>query len=164
MSTILRRAAGLAVAALVLAGCSSSPQDEPAAPESSASQPAASEEQMGEPSPEPSPEQGSVVDVTDTPGSLEGFEGAREDAEVLSFEKEGEVWLARGTVTNRGTEAVVYRIYASAMGDGGSTTRGVVQVDVPAVAAGESAQWQAELPLADAELELVLRVERAAAD
>lgn len=83
---------------------------------------------------------------------------------MLSFEKEGGVWLARGTVTNRGTEAAVYRIYASAMGDGGAQTRGVVQVDVPAVAAGESAEWQAELPLADAELELVLRVERAAAE
>src|SRR5690606_21720299 len=46
----------------------------------------------------------------------------------------------------------------------GTTTRGVVQVDVPDVPAGGSASWNAGLPIDDDGLSVVLRVERAAAE
>ena len=101
------------------------------------------------------------VQVSHAPGSLAGFTGARGDAEVSSFAKGPEGWLARGTVTNPEAGTVDYRLCVSATD--GATTRGLVQVDVAGVAAGESAGWEARFPLEDEELRLVLRVERAPA-
>ncbi len=99
-----------------------------------------------------------VTDITDQPGSVEGYVGALEDAETTRCERDGSNWIASGTVTNPLDEVQSYRLYVSAMD--GSDTRGVVQVDVPEVAGGDSAEWTAEFPLPDDDLTCVLRVER----
>lgn len=99
-----------------------------------------------------------VTEITDQPGSVEGFVGALEDAEVKRCERDGDGWVAAGTVDNPTDRTQSYRLYISAMADG--DTRGIVQVDVASVAAGESAAWKAEFALPDNDLTCVLRVER----
>src|SRR5690554_2087272 len=149
MRNALRASVTLAVVAGVLAGCTSNPQDSPAtvepAPAQSVTAPSSS-------AAEPTPDADAHVDVDDTPGSLEGLVGALEDSRVESFEREDGSWLAQGSVSNTSDESVDYRIYASAMGDGGASTRGVVQVDVAGVAAGKTVEWEAAFPLEDEEL------------
>ncbi|WP_447944138.1 MULTISPECIES: hypothetical protein [Microbacterium] len=99
-----------------------------------------------------------MVDVTDQPGSVDGYVGAVEDADTTRCERAGSEWIAAGTVTNPLDEDQSYRLYVSAMD--GSETRGVIQVDVPDVAGGATAEWRAAFALPEDELECVLRVER----
>lgn len=163
MSRALRAWVLPVVAGVVLAGCTPIPQGEPSAPPSSASVPASDEgDPTSGPTSEPTPDLDAHLDVTDTPGTLPDFVGALVDAEVVSFEQADGAWRAEGTVTNSSQAAAVYRVYASAMADGGTSTRGVVQIDVPALAPGETAVWDTEFPLVEDDLTLVLRVERAA--
>lgn len=161
--------AAVLVLAMTLGGCgdSSDPGPAPGPDDATTAAPAPDPEEpegLPEPGPEPSTAPESHVDIEDTPGSLEGFVGALADADVTSFEPRDGEWLAEGTVTNPTESTVLYRIYVSAMGEGGTTTRGVVQVDVPDVPAGGSASWSAGLPIDDDGLSVVLRVERAAAE
>lgn len=102
--------------------------------------------------------QESVVEISDQPGSVEGYEGAVEDAEIVSCDADGDQLSVAGTVTNPESEPRDYRIYVSATD--GSETVGLVQVDVQSVAAGATEDWAAELELGAEDLHCHLRVER----
>jgi len=108
--------------------------------------------------PTPTATQTDMSQITDQPGSQEGYVGALEDATVTSCERDGADWVAQGTVTNPIDEVQNYRLYVSALSD--DDTRGIVQVDVPDVDGGATAEWKASFPLDDEKLECVLRVER----
>ncbi len=99
-----------------------------------------------------------VTEITDQPGSVEGWVGALEDASTTQCARDGGNWVAAGTVTNPTDAAQSYRLYVSAMD--GTQTRGLIQVDVPDVAAGASGEWKAEFPLEGEKFDCVLRVER----
>lgn len=115
-----------------------------------------------EPAPTQTTADAAVTEITDQPGTTDGYVGARDDVEIEACEKDGESWVARGTVVNPTDAAQDYRIYVSWLD--GSDTRGLVQVDVDAVAAGASGEWSASAALPDDDLECVLRVERFADD
>lgn len=112
--------------------------------------PASPAEQMGEPT--------AVAEVTELPGSMEGYEGALADAEVTGCAPANDGWSVAGRVTNSAAEPREYRIYVTLLADG--ETAGIEHVDVPAVEPGASAEWAAELPVARDGRECVLRVER----
>ncbi|MFT4051269.1 MAG: hypothetical protein QM677_03355 [Microbacterium sp.] len=99
-----------------------------------------------------------VSEITDQPGSVEGYVGALGDAEVVTCAREGGDWVVAGTVTNPLDEVQSYRIYVTVRDD--DDTRGIIQVDVPDVEGEASAEWTASFPLDDESLECVLRVER----
>lgn len=137
-------------AALALAGCTGGGDAPSPSPTPTAS---------GSPSDSPG-----VVDVTDTPGGGTdgaggGFTGALADAPVTSCELQDGAWNVAGTATNPTEGAVTYRIYVSLL-NGGGDTRALQQVDVPEVAAGETAEWQTSVPIDEDGLNCVLRVER----
>lgn len=119
---------------------------------------AALEGQGGEQNETPNSTTDTLVEVTDTPGSVDGFVGAIDDAEIVTCESQSGVWVGEGTVTNPTDTAQNYRVYVSFNHKG--NTRGLVQVDVENVAAGEQATWATEAALLGAGLECVLRVER----
>lgn len=134
--------AGIAVAlGLVLTGCTDS------APEPTPTPTASEEAQAG------------VTDITDTPGSGEGLEGALADAEVKTCELAGDHWEVAGTVTNSSAAAASYRIYVSLLTERGDT-RSLTQVDVESIDAGASADWETSVAVQDETLDCVLRVER----
>lgn len=134
--------AGITVAlGLVLAGCTDSkPEPKPT--------PTASEQA-----------EAGVTDITDTPGSGEGLEGALSDAEVKTCELAGDHWEVAGSVTNSSAAAASYRIYVSLLTEGGDT-RSLTQVDVEPIDAGASADWETTVAVEDEALDCVLRVER----
>lgn len=98
------------------------------------------------------------VEITDQQGSVDGFVGAADDATVERCESVADSWKGTGTVTNPTGETQSYRIYVAF--NRNRDTRGLVQVDVASVAAGGTAEWQAEAPIGGDELKCVLRVER----
>lgn len=100
----------------------------------------------------------SVIEVTDQQGSIEGFVGAAEDAEVTRCEAAGEAWVGEGTVTNPTDEPQAYRLYVAF--NENRDTAGLVQVDLDEVSPGTSAKWQAEAELNGDAYDCVLRVER----
>lgn len=102
--------------------------------------------------------QSSFVQITDQQGSVEGFVGASDDAELDRCEAANDGWLAEGTVTNPTEVAQAYRIYVAF--NKNRDTQGLVQVDLESVAAGESASWKAEAPISGQKLQCILRVER----
>lgn len=106
--------------------------------------------------------QEAVIEMTDQPGSVDGYEGALEDAELETCEPQAGFLAVAGTVSNPEADDHDYRIYVSAM-DGGDT-RGIVQLDVENVVAGETVEWSTEVELSDEDLECVLRVERFPSD
>ena len=65
-------------------------------------------------------------------------------------------------MTNPESETQDYRLYVSAMTDG--DTVGLVQVDVADVAGGETVEWEAQMDLAQEDIDCVLRVEQFAAE
>lgn len=101
---------------------------------------------------------GSVVDITDTPGSLEEFVGAVEDAKPTRCEATTTGWVSEGEVTNSSDSDQNYRLYVSFMNR--KDTRGLVQVDLESVPPGESSTWTAEAEIAGDAIDCVLRVER----
>lgn len=103
-----------------------------------------------------------VIEINDQPGSVEGYEGALDDAEMESCEVEGGSLHVSGTVTNPASEVQDYRIYVSAL-EGGDT-QGLVQVDTLGVEGGETAEWSTDIDLSGDEFECVLRVERFASE
>lgn len=111
-----------------------------------------------EPEPSPTAAPTDVTDITDQPGSVDGWVGALEDAEVTTCAREGDDWIAAGTVTNPLEEAQSYRLYVSLLD--GADTRGLIQVDVPDVAGGAAGEWKADFPLEGDAFTCVLRVER----
>ncbi|WBL19806.1 MULTISPECIES: hypothetical protein [Citricoccus] len=99
-----------------------------------------------------------VIEMPDQPGSVEGYVGAADDAELVTCDPQGSALEVEGTVTNPESDDQDYRVYISAM-EGGETM-GIVQVDVSNVATGETAEWSTEMALTGDDLECVLRVER----
>jgi len=153
---IRRRTAGLvlplAVLALVVGCTGGDPEPDPSVSPS----PSASEEQAP-----------GVTDITDTPGAGTdgaggGFTGALADAPFTTCERDGDAWRVAGTATNPTEGVVDYRIYVSLL-DGAAGTRALQQVDVADVPAGETSEWETEVPVAEDGLNCVLRVERYAA-
>lgn len=136
MRRVIAVAAALAVAT-ALAGCSSDEGDDREVSE---------------------PVESDVVEIIDQPGSVDGYVGALDDSELTVCEQQGDALHVEGTVTNPESDAQDYRIYVSAMD--GNETRGLVQVDVPDVASGGTANWSTDFDLSDSELTCVLRVER----
>lgn len=98
------------------------------------------------------------VDITDQQGALEDFVGALEDATVEKCEAGGDGWLSEGTVTNPTDDTLSYRIYVAF--NENRDTRGLTQVDLANVAAGETVPWSVEAPIGGDNLTCVLRVER----
>lgn len=142
-------AAGTALAVTALTGCTSDgeagPSPEPTAGESASAVPEAA-----------------VTEITDTPGSVEGYVGAAADAEQRSCELVDGGWDVAGIVTNPTDEAQHYRIYVS-LQDGDQQTRGLTQVDLERVEPGAEAEWSTRVAVADEGLSCLLRVERFAA-
>ncbi|MHA3725160.1 hypothetical protein ACXR2T_14945 [Leucobacter sp. HY1910] len=101
---------------------------------------------------------GSIIEVTDQQGSIEGFVGAADDAEVTRCEADGETWVGEGTVTNPTDEAQAYRLYVAF--NASRDTAGLVQVDLAEVAPGTTAKWQTQAELDGDAYDCVLRVER----
>ena len=79
----------------------------------------------------------------------------------LACAVDGGSWSVSGKVTNPTATAVDYRIYVSFL-DATNDTRGLLQVDVAAVASKADADWSGQLTLAESGLTCVLRVERTA--
>lgn len=100
----------------------------------------------------------SYVDITDQQGSVEGFVGAIDDAEITRCESADGSWRGEGTVVNSTDSVQNYRLYVAF--NKNSDTKGLVQVDIDSVAAGATAEWRAEAPLAFDDLRCVIRVER----
>ena len=98
------------------------------------------------------------VSVTDQQGSVDGFVGASEDAQVSVCEAGDDGWFASGEVTNPTDEAQSYRIYVAF--NKNTDTLGLVQVDAAEVAPGATATWEATAPLSGDNLQCILRVER----
>lgn len=98
------------------------------------------------------------VDVSDTPGSVKGYEGAAEDAEQSRCEADGSDWVSAGTVTNPTDAEQTYRVYVSFMA--GQETEGLAQADDLTVKAGESADWEVRAGVSGDDIQCVLRVER----
>lgn len=134
-------AATCMVAAATLAGCTGDDPDDSSGQGSGADQ--------------------KVIEINDQPGSVEDYEGALDDADVQSCEPGGDSLHVSGTVTNSASEVQDYRIYVSALA--GGDTQGLVQVDVPGVEAGGTAEWSTDMELSG-EFECVLRVERFASE
>lgn len=99
-----------------------------------------------------------VTQVTNMPGSVQGYEGAAADATTTACERSGDGWRIAGTVTNSAAEPREYRIYASLLN--GGDTRGLQEIQVPVVEPGATADWEATIPVAEDGLQCVLRVER----
>ena len=110
---------------------------------------------------EPAAGDQTVISVVTPPGSTEGFEGARDDVTGLDcrFEADASRWAVTGTVTNSTDATADYRIYVSFLDDA-SDTRGLLEVTVDGVAAGDSADWDGHLELDEDGLACTLRVER----
>ena len=108
----------------------------------------------------PAPPSTAFVEVVEQPGLAEdGFVGARNDVEITSCESDGSDWSAAGDVTNPTEVGADYRIYVAFNEADSATTRGLVEVGV-GVGPGESEPWEVSAPIADADLECILRVER----
>lgn len=100
----------------------------------------------------------SYVDLTDQQGSVDGYVGALEDAQLDRCEATNDGWASAGTVTNPTDSAQSYRLYIAF--NKNRDTRGLAQIDLEAVAAGSTEDWQVEAPITGEDLTCVLRVER----
>lgn len=128
---------------LALAGCASDPEPEPT-PTPTATADAQAQE--------------AVIDVTDAPGTGEGFAGAVADTTVTCDAGDG-TWDVSGVVTNPTDAPADYRIYVSLL-NGAGDTRALTQVDVPDVAPAAPTDWSTSVELDEPDLSCVLRVER----
>ena len=100
----------------------------------------------------------SFVDISDPQGSVEGFVGALEDAEVDRCEATADGWIAGGTVANPTDAVQSYRLYVAL--NTNRDTHGLVQVNLDDVPGGAGENWEVEAPVRGDNLSCVLRVER----
>lgn len=142
-------ATGTVLAAVALTGCTAGDGDGEATPTPTATEAAEVPD-------------AAVTEITDTPGSVEGYVGAAADAEQRTCELADGAWTVDGTVTNPTDAAQHYRLYVS-LQDGDQQTRGLTQVDVERVEPGASAEWSTSVAVPDEGLSCLLRVERFAA-
>lgn len=111
---------------------------------------------------EPKPTSSAQVDVSVNPGtSTDDFVGAIEDVTIRECAEAEYGWAVEGIVTNSADADASYRIYVSLLGDSGETTLSLIQVDVPAMPSGDTAEWNGSFENVDGnDLTCVLRVER----
>jgi hypothetical protein len=104
---------------------------------------------------------GFASNFTTPPGTAgDGFEGARDDVTQLRCERQGDVWVATGQVTNPTDSDRGYRIYVSYLAPDNDTL-GLSETGVDRLVAGASTDWQGSVTLSGAEsVRCVLRVER----
>lgn len=107
---------------------------------------------------DPGDKKPTYTDVKDPQGSVEGYEGAMEDAKVDTCSNDSGKLEVAGSVSNPTGEPKQYRIYVSAMAK--QDTRGIAQIDVPTLDPGETTKWDTTLDLSDDGLKCLLRVER----
>ena len=100
----------------------------------------------------------SFVDITDHQGSVEGFVGALDDAEVGRCEATTDGWIAGGTVANPTDSVQSYRLYVAF--NHNRETPGLVQIDLDEVPGGANEDWEAQAPVSGNNFTCVLRVER----
>lgn len=151
MSRPLASAVALLASVVLLAGCGGTSEE----PKAGADDEAAPSTQVIDDEEDLGPK---FIKTHDTPGSVEGFVGARKDATITQCDGDGDVVKVAGTVTNPTDDPQTYRIYVSGLN--ATETRGVVQIDVPDIAGGATAEWKTRMKLADTDLRCVLRVER----
>lgn len=139
-------AAGGAMLTALAAGCTPL-EDDAATPEKSTT---------------PDAPTSSTVDVSVYPGTSEdGFEGAIKDASVGQCAATESGWIVEGTLTNSADVESSYRVYISLLDGASAATLSLIQVDVPSVPVGETAEWSGSLgAAADGDHSCVLRVER----
>lgn len=116
---------------------------------------AANEAASGETAP---PTADSYVNVTDQQGSVEGFVGASDDAEITLCETDDNQSSAEGTVTNPTDVNQSYRLYIAF--SEGRDTKDLVQVDIESVEPGEALTWDAQVPVNIKDVQCSARVER----
>ena len=101
---------------------------------------------------------GTVTQVTHSPGGPSGYVGALKDVALTSCAAGTSPARFGGTVTNPTSTSQSYRIYVSLLS--GGATIGVREVDVAAVGGRETQKWSGTLPVGKAGTSCVLRVER----
>ena len=138
---------GLALVALVSAGCS---KDDGRAPEARAPDVAVAAADA-------------TVTATSDPPRTSGFTPAREDVSALDCTQDGATWEIAGMVRNPTDGSADYRIYTLLL-DGEERLKGIAQADVVAVGAGETRDWSASIDLPLDDLHCGVRVERTPAD
>jgi hypothetical protein len=145
MRRLVRAAAIVALALLVLGACSKDERgDEPAAKSAPAAEPA---------------DQGETVTATSDPPRSSGYTAAREDITALTCTRKGDSWQVVGTVENPTDVPADYRIYTLLL-DGDDAVKGIAQADVEAVGANQAKEWTASIDLARDGLRCGVRVER----
>ena len=135
---------GLAVVALVVAGCAND-DDEGGEARASSNEPVV----VGD---------DTVTATSDAPRAS-GFTPAREDISSLECTQAGSTWEIAGTVENPTDAPADYRIYTLLL-DGKDALQGIAQADVVAVGAGETQDWTASIDLGLDDLHCGVRVER----
>jgi hypothetical protein len=114
--------------------------------------------------PPPATSGSAVVDITTPPGAAGEYEGGRSDVTRVNCERQGDVWVATGQVTNPTDTDRGYRIYVSYLAPDNDTL-GLTETGIDRLVAGASTDWQASVTLPGAEsVNCLLRVERFAAD
>lgn len=103
-----------------------------------------------------------VTEVTNEPGTGQGFEGAADDVTNDTCQRSGDAWNVGGTVTNSAAEPRSYRIYVALLSS--TETRAMQEVAVDTLQPGAKTDWSATIPVAEDNLSCVLRVERYGAD
>lgn len=104
------------------------------------------------------PAGGVVADVKNQPGSQKSYVGALKDVTVKNCSTDTDPARYDGVVKNPTDSKQSYRIYVSILA--GTTTLGIDQVDVPAVAANSTKTWSGSLKVSNKNARCVLRVER----
>lgn len=94
-----------------------------------------------------------------TPGTLTDFVGAKGDAHDVTCTRHGGTWNADGKLTNSTKQPVEYRVYISFMS--GDTTVGLTEFNSDRVAGTATTSFHAKVAVDAADLQCVLRVERA---
>ena len=100
-----------------------------------------------------------VVTKTSNAPATSNYVGARKDVTDITCKQDGKLWKVSGKVTNPTEAAANYRIFTSFL-DQANETRGLLQTDVPNVAAHQAKEWSGELELDAKDLHCGLRVER----
>jgi hypothetical protein len=101
-----------------------------------------------------------VIEVATQPGSGD-FVGAREDVTAVTCEQSDGVWRAAGTATNPTDTSVNYRIYVSYLDPAGETLA-LIEHDIDGAEPSVAGEWSTEFTSDVAEMQCILRVERAA--
>lgn len=142
----IRRIATISLAMLALVACSDSP-------------PADSDGTTAD-----APTPGAVATTPDIydavhPAGSGDYVGAVDDVTAHTCELESDGWRVTASLLNPTDDPVDYRVYISLL-NGTNATRALVEREVLAVASGAEGQFDTLIPMPEAGLRCVLRVER----